>query len=122
MQNNSIARQLEEIHIISCSLLPGESLSFSLAADDARAWQTSLERYPDYTDLLLPTTAAQFEVKVAGSSLWFEFIIAEDYGLAGQFHFDVSVRGENVTRKEQADWENLIVERRGELGSSEYVS
>ena len=122
MHNIAIERQLEEIHIIFCSLLPGESLSFSLAADDARAWQTSLERCPDYTDLLLPTTAAQFEVKVSGSSRWFEFILAEDYGLAGQFHFDVSVRGENVTRKEQAHWENLIVQRRAELGSSEYVS
>lgn len=115
------SRLLEELHLVSCSLLPGELLSFSPTADDEQIWTRLLETYPDIDETQTPTTSARFEIKVAGSGVWFVVNIPADYGTIEDSRPVVSVRGEGIIRSEQAHWEKILVERMRELNDSEYV-
>lgn len=116
-----LLRQLEELHLVSCSLLPGESLSFSPTADDEQIWTTLLESYPEVDVTRTPTTSARFEIKAAGSRVWFEVNIPPDYWIIGDSRPVISVRGEGIVRSEQAHWENILAERMHELNGCEYV-
>ena len=74
---------LEEIHLLQCSLLPGELLLFT---DDAARWKALLEAYaldPDDLTLALdpPIAPAHFQVRLESSNAaWFDVVLPSDHG------------------------------------------
>jgi len=113
--------QLQELHLIRSSLLPGEHFSFILAPEDTAIWSSLLENQaynttpatgPDsISDSELHSTPpqpcqARFSVKVQGSQVWFEIQVPSNSA-----HFrcaDVSVKGENISRDQQEFWQSTV--------------
>lgn len=129
-------RQLQELHLIRSSLLPGEHFSFVLAPEDAAVWSSLLENQtydttsttgPDsMSDSELHSTPpqlcqARFSVKVQDSQVWFEIQVP---GNSAHFRCaDISVKGENISRDQQEFWRSTIREKMESDGqASEYVT
>jgi hypothetical protein len=115
MISTTLTRQLEELHLLNCSLLPGESLTFVL---DTETWADMLEAYPDVSSVLgLSHLQACFEVKLQSSNIWFEVELPNSYPDGGLP--PISVKGADVTRDEQEKWTMTIRERSHELEGSQ---
>ena len=124
MGSQNLFQQLEELHLIRSSLMPGEHFSFVLPPEDADVWFSLLEIHQAYN-----TTAssgldgisesekhcapprpcsARFAVKVQDSRIWFEVQVPSD---AAHFRCaNVSVKGENTSRDEQEFWQAIVRE------------
>lgn len=112
----ALTRQLEEIHLLQCSLLPGELLTF---LDDVEAWSSLLAAYPDTTNT--PSISeARFEVKLNNAHLWFEVRLPHLY--PGGAQPLVSVKGETIARDEQRRWQVTVGDKIQELDGCEYVN
>ena len=121
MRETSLFQQLQELHLIRSSLIPGEQFSFVLPPEDADVWSSLLENQaydttpttdPDsIPDSELHSTPpqpcqARFSVKVRGSQVWFEIQVPSNSA-----HFrcaDVSVKGENISRDQQEFWQSTV--------------
>ena len=125
-------RQLSELQLIQCSLLPDEHLALI-----DHFWQKALEKYAEYElpaflesiDLeIAVTSSASFELKVDGVNIWFQVTLTPPKA-SGVGEGDISelqpatisVKGENITRAEQEHWQCIAAEMMKEIGSSEYV-
>ncbi|KAI0789564.1 hypothetical protein C8Q75DRAFT_718580 [Abortiporus biennis] len=119
--------QLEELNLLKCSLLEGESLTFIPPYDpDAESWKLLLDSYAEGTlaGKSLPSTPARFQVKSSSSRIWFEVELPLDYAsgssAATPLQSMISVRGDEITRSEQEHWQKFINECTSELSESEY--
>lgn len=111
MISATLARQLEELHLLKCSLLPGEVLAF---IQDTESWVDMLETYPDVSSIREPSHwQACFEVKLGSSNIWFEAELPKNYP-DGDLPL-ISVKGTDVTRDEQEKWTMNIKKRTQEL-------
>ncbi len=121
MSWTTLHRQLEELNLVKCSLLPGEELIFN----DPAVWESLLDTYPDSptTNFTLPASPACFQVKTNGSSIHFEVELPKEYGESlGKTLPRISVKGDGITRVEQERWQSLVKEQVSELqGNSECV-
>ncbi|PSR72035.1 hypothetical protein PHLCEN_2v12101 [Hermanssonia centrifuga] len=121
MSWTTLHRQLEELNLLKCSLLPGEELIFN----DPAVWESLLDTYPDSptTDFTLPASPACFQVKTNDSPIHFEVELPREYGESlGQSLPRISVKGDEITRVEQERWQLLVKEQVSELqGNSEYL-
>ncbi|KAI0756446.1 hypothetical protein C8Q80DRAFT_1264501 [Daedaleopsis nitida] len=124
-------RTLEELHLLKCSLLPGELLAFT---EDAAQWTSLLDSYALDPDCELPDSEAQaaphFQVKLEGSSdVFFDVELPYDYSEGGaDVHVRglprVAVRGDCLGRDEQERWQRAVSDalRDAQVQDSEYPS
>jgi hypothetical protein len=107
----TLTRQLEDLHLLQCSLLPGEILSFF---DDVDPWPNLLEAYPDIHDT--PNISeARFQIKLDNASVWFEVELPRLYPDTVPV---VSVKG-SIARDEQERWQAVVKQKIQELEDSE---
>ncbi|KAL0563984.1 hypothetical protein V5O48_018075 [Marasmius crinis-equi] len=103
-------RQLEELQLIFCSLLPGESFTFS---EHAEGWIDALETYsqtPDSVDPSQDLPPASFQVSLETfKSVYFEIELPREYPTNGiKPVVMVRLQGEDVTRAEQERWKDVV--------------
>ncbi|KAI1790927.1 hypothetical protein LXA43DRAFT_1013585 [Ganoderma leucocontextum] len=130
-------KALEEIHLLKCSLLPGELLEFAeqaalwndlldaYALDPDRDWDTQAHAIPDSDlegfDCGIPPGPAHFQVKLeASADVWFEVVISHEYGAGLGERPQVSVKGDRLGRAEQAHWQKMVAEAEAASTDSEY--
>jgi len=90
----TLTRQLEELQLLQCSLLPGELLTFLDNVEKAR-----------------------FQVKLDNAHVWFEAELPRLYPSVWPV---ISVKGD-IARDEQARWQGTVKEKMQELHGSEYL-
>jgi hypothetical protein len=116
----SLARQVEELVLLRCSLLPDELLEFVIPrSEDLEAWTKIVDAHSDGD--LVPChvpCSAQFTVKISGGHLWFEIELPSGYPLDTS-EFNVTVRGYDISRTEQQQWQDTVREKRAQLGPIE---
>ncbi|KAI0368939.1 hypothetical protein BV20DRAFT_968758 [Pilatotrama ljubarskyi] len=113
-------KALEEVHLLRCSLLPGELLQFT---EDAAIWEALLDAYstdPEGVDLPLVDSAPRFEVKTEDNDVWFAVSLPQEYGKAGAMPH-VAVKGSNLGRADQERWQAAVAEALEEVRGSECV-
>jgi len=114
-----ILKQLEELHLIQCSLLPNEHIVFR-DSGNKHSWAQAIEKYAE--DPLSPSSPpespASFTLRIEGSKIWFEITLApvEGFGISKP---SVSVKGEDITRADQERWQMVVVEGFEEISDSE---
>ncbi|TFK42249.1 hypothetical protein BDQ12DRAFT_677878 [Crucibulum laeve] len=118
MAENKLTAQLEELQLLQCSLLPNESLVF---LEDSAAWIRLLGDYtnginPEAKDIAPP----HFQLKVEKSNVWFEVTNTGGTQRDNGTDLMVSVKGEDITRVEQEHWQEIIQDKLGEIGDSEF--
>jgi hypothetical protein len=115
MNSESLKRQLEELQLIQCSLLPTEHLTF---LDDTGIWTDALRQYSEDSSASLPDTESSpfVGIHVDGAKIWFEMKPNEEAS-----KMIISVKGEGITRAEQERWRSLVVEKMEEISDSEFV-
>lgn len=127
MSSTTAARKLEELHVLKCSLLPGEQLVFVPRSDGTDFWGTLLESYADDPEVSLDPSVdsdpIHFQLKVERIPVWLEVELHSEYG--GSDIRDglvrVTVRGANMGRTEQERWNTIVKESIHELQGSECV-
>ncbi|KAI0640148.1 hypothetical protein C8Q77DRAFT_1165126 [Trametes polyzona] len=114
----STRNALEELHLLKCSLLPGELLTFT---EDSSEWETLLDAYAADPELEPPAVKypARFEVRAEGEDTWFEVGFLEDYK-EGSLMPSIAVKGDHLARAEQERWQSFIAEAMEEVRGSEY--
>jgi len=119
MKEEFFKRQLEELHLVQCSLLPTEHIVF-LDSDDKRSWARAIEQYNEdpLETMLLPESPASFALSVEGSKVWFEITLAS-FDCSGISKPSVSVKGEDITRADQDRWQIIIIDSFEEISNSE---
>ncbi|KAJ3556358.1 hypothetical protein NM688_g2071 [Phlebia brevispora] len=118
-----LARQLEELHLLTFSLLPGESISFSPTFEDEETWTRLLQAYPEIDPATpLQSTSLRFEVRVEGSEIWFEVQFPEFRGAYSSSQPTVSVKGDNLARNEQVAVQENVAQLLQDLDDSEYIT
>lgn len=111
----SLDRQLEELQLLQCSLLPGELLIF---LEEADTWNGLLTAYPDAVKVS-HVSEPSFQIKIDQAQVYFDVVLPRSYLDAGAGPL-VSVRGD-IARAEQERWQKIIKEKLDELKGSEYV-
>jgi hypothetical protein len=109
----TLTNQLEDLHLLQCSLLPGELLIF---LDDIETWSSLLEACPDITDTL-NISDARFQIQIDNAHVWFEVELPRLYPDIVPM---VSIKG-NIAKEEQERWQNIVKQKSQELGDSELV-
>ncbi|KAF8195084.1 hypothetical protein BJ912DRAFT_164558 [Pholiota molesta] len=114
MNSESLKRQLEELQLIQCSLLPTEHLTF---LDDTGIWTDALRQYSEDSSASLPDldNSPFIGIHVDGAKIWFEVKPNEEAS-----KMVISVKGEGITRAEQEHWRSLVVEKMEEISDSEF--
>ncbi|RDB24428.1 RWD domain-containing protein 2B [Hypsizygus marmoreus] len=119
MDVQTLKKQLEEFQLIRCSLLPGEIFTF---LEDTDLWNELLEIYE--TNAILgstPTSPAQIQVTLEAAKISFRVEVPTRYtGNLSEWPPSFSLKGENMTRIEQAQWHRIIEEKLQELSDTEY--
>ncbi|KAJ3512545.1 hypothetical protein NMY22_g15304 [Coprinellus aureogranulatus] len=107
---------LEELQLIQCSLLPGESMEF---VEDAVFWDDTLSGSakvdPDDPEAMKKASMAIFTLKVDTKPVWLQvtmYMQSEGYL--------ISVKGDNLSRREQERWQEIIKEKEVELEGTEF--
>ena len=112
-----ILQQLEELQLITCSLLPGESFTFSEHCETAwsETLSTSIEN-PDCVCVDLATTIPPvcFNVSIESWHIWFQVELPRTYPEADVRPL-VTVKGEDITRAEQEAWKSIVDEKLNEV-------
>lgn len=108
----ALAKQIEELVLLKCSLLPSEILEFVLPrSEDCVAWTQIVNAYSEGDYDLQPSfvpSPAQFIVKIQRIPIWFKIDFPDDYPLETP-KFNMTVRGYNISRIEQQRWQNIIL-------------
>ncbi|GBE77610.1 hypothetical protein SCP_0104900 [Sparassis crispa] len=131
---STLSGQLEELHLLRCSLLPGESLTFD-PSEDTDHWCELLDAYaedPEQVTARAPSTLplARFAVQLEEANVWFDVELPAAYraatGAADAENPDapvlprVSVKSLYLAREEQARWQAAVQEAMVEVRDSEY--
>jgi hypothetical protein len=109
----TLTNQLEDLHLLRCSLLPGELLIF---LDDSDTWCSLLESYPDIA--YSPTgnfSDAHFQIKLDNTNIWFEVELPRFYPGTPPIVF---VKGD-IAREIQERWQTVVKQTLQELEGSE---
>ncbi|KAL5535893.1 hypothetical protein ACEPAF_3987 [Sanghuangporus sanghuang] len=108
----SIRKQLEEIHLLQCSLIPPELFASVLPQEDCEQWSQLLHRYtqdgqiPDDASDWQPASTCRFEVRIEDGPIWFEVELPRGYPEAEAPN--VFVRGKNLQRVDQERWREIV--------------
>ncbi|KAI0334037.1 hypothetical protein GY45DRAFT_1359273 [Cubamyces sp. BRFM 1775] len=121
--SETLRKVLEEIHLLKCSLLPGELISFP---EDAADWDALLDVYSADPDAELPEALqqhhVQFQVRAEDSDVWFDVELPPEYGIEGGESIpSVAVKGPSLGRAEQQRWQTAVAEALDEVRGSEYL-
>ena len=121
--SETLRKVLEEAHLLRCSLLPGELISFS---EDAADWDALLDLYAGDPDAELPESPqghpVHFEVRTEDSDVWFDVELPLEYGSEGGEGIPgVAVKGPSLGRAEQQRWQAIVAEALDEVRGSECV-
>ncbi|KAG9312572.1 hypothetical protein JVU11DRAFT_6968 [Chiua virens] len=140
-----ILRQLNELHLIRSSLLPGEQFAFVLPPDseDLGVWTSLLDTFAEagsfddngmITSLTHPPCQARFEVHIAGAPVWFEITLPRctepvPESMSGATGVGVnadtlttttiSVRGARLSRDDQIRWQSEVRARINDIMKDE---
>lgn len=110
----TLARQLDELQLIRCSLIPKELMTF---IHDEEIWCQLLENQESGVPSSLST--AHFDIKVETANIWFNVKMAlSDPANPGHAPV-ISVKGKNVSRPEQERWQHIIQEKMAEIADTE---
>lgn len=77
-----VCRQLEELQLIQCSLLPGELLTFiDIDEPQAGLWNSLLDTYSEISiNSETPGTCAHFRIQLSGfTKVWFDIELSHAY-------------------------------------------
>ena len=115
----ALARQIVELVLLKCSLLPDEILEFVLDQKDFEAWTEVVNVHseggdPSPSHISFP---AHFNVKIRDIPVWFEINFPNGYPLETA-DFDIMVRGYNMSRIEQQRWQDGILKRRAQISEA----
>lgn len=111
-----LKKQLEELQLITCSLLPGESITY---LQDDLAWTKLLEDLTVNSEgLSVPSglRPAHFQTKVENAKIWFE---ADLSYVNTSRPPQVSIKGEDMTRFEQERWRQIVQDKILEIADTE---
>lgn len=111
---SNLLKQLEELNVLKCSLLPGEVLSFVLPPDELVQWESLVQLYsesPQAVALQNPYSACRFQIKVDHAPVRMEIELPRDYPneLA-----EVYVRGDTIDRSKQEKLQQIITDAQKE--------
>ncbi|KAL1749312.1 hypothetical protein HDZ31DRAFT_28102 [Schizophyllum fasciatum] len=109
--STTIERQLEELELIRCSVMPGEVFAF--ADDDDDRWPALLDKFSierSVTDDEIPTSPLSIEIGLEGHDLRISVGLPGDYPDISKLP-SVSVKGTTISRSEQHRWSGLLRER-----------
>ena len=109
-----ISRQLEELQLIQCSLLPNELFSFILQSDDVDEWPVLLQEHSSGETRITkyPTSPCRFRVQALDVPFHFELELPGDYPHTAPLVF---VRGDTIQRPLQEKWQKIAADKLGEL-------
>ncbi|KAI5885279.1 uncharacterized protein SCHCODRAFT_02593693 [Schizophyllum commune H4-8] len=117
--STTLERQLEELELIRCSVMPGEVLTF---VDDHDRWLALLDRFSAErtipADDDIPVLPISFKVWVEGHDLRVYVSLPVDYPEVSKLP-NVAVKGTTISRAEQDRWTSLIRERLQEASDNE---
>ena len=127
-----LQKQLEELNLLQCSLMPGETLHFVSANTDDTPWPDLLAAYSESGPSTEPgdnliASPACFQLRVDSASVWFEIELPLGYPPSAEHpraeHTlpQVSVRGDQISRSEHERWQAVVKEKMQEVRDSEYV-
>lgn len=125
----NLAHQLEELHIIQSSLLPGERFAFVLPPEDLAIWTSLLDAFTDaggvdcdavIASLTHPPGQARFQMHVVAAQISFEVELPPctdvmNLELAANAAMSISVKGDHVSRDAQERWHTEIRARTAEI-------
>lgn len=118
-------RHLEELHLLQCSLLAGEKLTFAEPMSGAGGWKELLDSYSegalDWTSYPpIPPTLypARLRVLSEGVPLWFDIEVSSEHPKVAPV---VLVRGDEITRSEHERWQSIVQDKFREVEDSECV-
>lgn len=109
-----LSRQLEEIQLIQCSLLPTELFSFILQSDNDDEWSALLQEHSSGETRIAkrPSSPCRFRVKIYNVPLYFELELPIDYPHTVPLVF---VRGDTIQRQLQEQWQRIVADKLSEL-------
>ncbi|KAF5384802.1 hypothetical protein D9615_000942 [Tricholomella constricta] len=116
-------KQLDELQLIRCSLLPDESL---LILDDNETWtrlitahsEEDADALAEHRNLISP---ARVEIKVKSARVFFVIELPLRYaGSLAETTPTFAVKGDQITRVEQHQWQRFIEEKLEEIAETEY--
>ncbi|KAL1672776.1 hypothetical protein EV122DRAFT_294653 [Schizophyllum commune] len=117
--STTLERQLEELELIRCSVMPGEVLTF---VDDHDRWLALLDRFSAErtvpADDDIPALPISFEVWLEGHDLRISVELPVDYPEVSKLP-NVAVKGTTISRAEQDRWTRLIQEKLQEASDNE---
>ncbi|KAF9461937.1 hypothetical protein BDZ94DRAFT_1166781 [Collybia nuda] len=120
MDTAALEKQVEELQMIQCSLLPGEIMTF---IDEIDFWNNLLEIHSTTSTIpdQLPTFQAHFQVKVEAVDVWFEVLFPFRYiGDLVSCCPTISVKGLYLGKIEQERLQKIVEEGINEFTGSEY--
>lgn len=121
MINPPLAKQLDELQLIRCSLLPGELFTF---IEDTKIWSELLEAHGMGTGLpdLVPASPAHIRIQIESARLSFGVMIPFQYaGNLADTSPLFTVKGDSLSRDEQERWQNVIKNKLRALDDPEYA-
>ncbi|KAG1854561.1 hypothetical protein F4604DRAFT_1591137 [Suillus subluteus] len=119
-----VESQLQELHLIQHSLLPGESFSFVLPAEDSRIWTSLLHSFNTPTalpSLPSPVPQVKFQVKAVDARISFEVQFPERYPEDSDVNVPfISVNGDDMSGDEHRRWRAFVQEKLVEVQGNDY--
>ncbi|KAG8219258.1 hypothetical protein J3R82DRAFT_97 [Butyriboletus roseoflavus] len=124
----NLFHQLEELHLIQSSLLPGEHFVFVFPPEDLTIWSSLLDAFMDagglddavLASLTHPPCQAHFQIYVVAAHISFEVELPPctnitDPDSSANAAASVSVKGDHVSRDAQERWHAEIRARSAEI-------
>ncbi|KAF8625481.1 hypothetical protein AX15_005355 [Amanita polypyramis BW_CC] len=129
MDKTTVEKQLAELQLIKCSLLPNEIMQFIDTGPNEFPWARLLDEYemtmtlrelPTLEGTQIPPT--NFCVKTDSMvGVWFEVQMPlPQHGVNDRSTTIVHVKGDYLSRAEQERWQNVIREKQSEVEGVEY--
>lgn len=127
MDSPTLTTQLDEFQLIRCSLLPGELFSFIEDSQNHHLWTNLLETHTMGTPVPVQDidnlSTAHIQIHIEAAKLRISIQVPTSY--AGNL-VDVpptfSIKGDQITRLEQEQWQAIIEEKLRETDQdTEYV-
>lgn len=107
-------KQLEELQLVTCSLLPSESITY---LEDELAWTNLLEGLGDGSSEPLPNLRPpHFQIKVENARIWFDIDLSY---INTSRPPQISVKGDDMTRSEQERWQQSVKNKMPEIADTE---
>ena len=113
MDETTLAKQSEELYLLTCSLLGGESVLFTHDGYEDKEWEAVVQAFAGLNDhrerIQTPMHPACLQLRVEGLAVWFEVVVPMAYGSADTVHIpSVSVKCDQWTRREQERWRETV--------------